>query len=420
MSQADVIENQASAARSPLPPPEPGLTPDDVISRARAMRQKLRDNQDAADRLGWYGPEIHEDFRKAGFYRILQPKTFGGYEFDYPTFIKVIYELSIGHPSTGWCYTLGTSHGFLIASHWPEQTQWEIFGGSGGEVRVCQRASPAGVLTPVDGGYLISGDFGFASGAPISTHFVGSTLVEDREGPPRTLHFVVPRAHYEILPDWGGDHSLGMQGSGSNTVRLDKVFLPAHHVIEADFMMSSRGYNDGTPGTRLHRNPMYIGVAAGAFLTEFGAITTGAARAALEEYERLLDVTPLPRSGGKTQRANPEAWRALGKAMNLADAAEAVTMVAVEAYMEQCRRWGRDRTPILAADTLKLWGMAQEASQLACRAVDLLFETAGPRASLGGQRMQRYFRDIQMYRVHTTAQPSFATLRAQAHLGLFP
>ena len=61
--------------------------------------------------------------------------------------------------------------------------------------------------------------------------------------------------------------------------------------------------------------------------------------------------------------------------------------------------------------------MSQEASQLACRAVDLLFETAGPRASLGGQRLQRYFRDIQMYRVHTTAQPSFATLRAQAHLG---
>ncbi len=106
--------------------------------------------------------------------------------------------------------------------------------------------------------------------------------------------------------------------------------------------------------------------------------------------------------------------------MNLADAAEAVTFVAVEAYMEQCRRWERDRTPILAADTLKLWGMAQEASQLACRAVDLLFETAGPRASMGGQRLQRYFRDIQMYRVHTTAQPSFVTLRAQAHLGFLP
>ena len=403
-----------------MPQPEPGLTPEQMVARARAMRQMLRDNQDAADRQGWYGPQVHEAFRDAGFYRILQPKTFGGYEFDYPTFIRVIYELSIGHPSTGWCYTLGTSHGFLIASHWPEETQWEIFGGSGGEVRVCQRATPAGVLTPVSGGYTISGDFGFASGAPISTHFVGSTMLENGEGPPRTLHFVAPREKYEILPDWGGDHSLGMQGSGSNTVRLDQVFLPEHHVIEADFMMSSRGYNEGTPGTRLHGNPMYIGVAAGAFLTEFGAITTGAARAAIDEYERLLDLTPIPRAGGKKQRHNPEAWRAIGKALNLADAAEAVTMVAVEGYMEQCRRWARDGAPILPADTLKLWGMAQEASQLACRAVDLLFETAGPRASLGGQRLQRYFRDIQMYRVHTTAQPSFVSLRAQAHLGLLP
>ena len=102
------------------------------------------------------------------------------------------------------------------------------------------------------------------------------------------------------------------------------------------------------------------------------------------------------------------------------DAAEAITLVAVDEHVAQLERWARDRTPITPADTLKLWGMAQEASQLACRAVDILFETAGARAALGGQRMQRYFRDIQMYRVHTTAQPPFATLRAQAHLGLIP
>lgn len=417
MAESVIVE--ARAKRAPLPQPEPGLTPEAVIARARAMRQMLRDQQDDADRRGHYGEDVHRAFSDAGFYRILQPKLFGGYEFDYPTFIRVILELSIGHPSTGWCYTLGTSHGFLIASHWPEETQWEVFGPDG-DVRVCQRATPAGTITPVDGGYVVDGSFGFASGAPHATHFVGSSMLENGEGPPRTMTFVVPRANFEMLPDWGGDHSLGMQGSGSNTIRLDKVFVPARHVVDVDMMMSSARYNDGTPGTRLHGNPMYIGVAAGAFLTEFGAITTGAARAALEEYERLLDVTPLPRSGGRTRRADPEAWRALGKAMNMADAAEAVTMAAVNAYSEQCARWAQDRTPILPADTLKLWGMSQEASQLACRAVDLLFETAGPRASLGGQRLQRYFRDIQMYRVHTTAQPSFATLRAQAHLGFMP
>jgi 3-hydroxy-9,10-secoandrosta-1,3,5(10)-triene-9,17-dione monooxygenase len=408
---------KATTAREPrIAQPEPGLTAQVLVERARALIPRLREQQAENDRRGHYSDEIHRAFLDGGFYRILQPKLFGGYEFDYPTFIKVILELARGHPATAWCYTLASSHVFLFASHWPEAAQVEIFGDHG-DVRVCQRATPAGTITPAEGGYVVDGIFGFASGAPVATHFIGSSMLEAGDGPPQAVSFIAPKESYEVLPDWGGEASLGMQGSGSNSIRLDRVFVPAHHVASADVMMSSLPFNEGTPGTRLHGNPMYIGVAGGAFLTEFGAITTGTARAALEEYERLLDVTPVPRGGGRVRRSDPEAWRVLGKAMNMTDAAEAVTLAAVNAYTEQCDRWARDGTPIRHEDTLKLWGMSQEASQLACRAVDMLFETAGPRASLGGQRLQRYFRDIQMYRVHTTAQPPFATLRAQAHLG---
>ena len=408
-----------ASPRRPLPQPEPGLTPDTLVARAMALRPLLHEQQAEADRRGHYTDEVHQAFLEAGFYRILQPRLFGGYEFDYPTFIRVIMELSHGHPSTGWCYTLASSHCFLIAAHWSEAAQAEVFG-QDGDVRVCQRATPAGTIEPVDGGYVIDGTFGFCSGAPVATHFIGSSMLQEGEGPPRAVSFVVPRERFEVLPDWGGDASLGMQGSGSNSIRLNRVFAPSHHVVSADMMISSMPFNDGTPGTRLHGNPMYLGVGGGAFLTEFGAITTGAARAALDEYERLLDITPIPRGGGRTRRSDPEAWRVLGKAMNMADSAWAVTLSAVNEYMEQCARWAKDGAPIRPQDTLKLWGMSQEASQLACRAVDLLFETAGARAALGGQRMQRYFRDIQMYRVHTTAQPAFATLRAQAHLGVLP
>ena len=410
---------RAPAGRRPLPQPEPGLSAETLVARARALQPLLYEQQEENDRRGCYCDEIHQAFREAGFYRILQPKLFGGYEFDYPVFIRVIYELAQGHPSTAWCYTLASSHTFLLASHWPEQVQARIYG-TDGEVRVCQRATPAGTLSKADGGYVVDGTFGFASGAPVSTHFIGSSMLQQGEGAPAVRHFIVGRADYEVVDDWAGGVALGMQGSGSNSVRLRQVFLPEDQVISADLMMSSAPGEEGSPGYRLHGNPMYIGVGAGAFLSEFGAITTGAARAALAEYERLLDLTPLPRSGGAVRRQDPEAWRALGKAMNLTDAAEAVTFAAVQGYMDQCARWARDRTPITPADTLKLWGMSQEASQLACRAVDLLFETAGPRAFLGGQRMQRYFRDIQAYRVHTTAQPQWATLRAQAHLGVFP
>jgi 3-hydroxy-9,10-secoandrosta-1,3,5(10)-triene-9,17-dione monooxygenase len=402
-----------------LPQPEPGLTPETVIARAAALKPLLLAQQEENDERGYFSQEIHEAFDKAGLYRILQPKLFGGYEFDYPVFIKVIHELAQGHPSTAWCYTLASSHVFLVSSHWPEQAQAEIFGACGGDIRVCQRASPAGTIERVEGGFVVDGVFSYASGAPVATHFVGTSLYREGEGT-KALTFIVPKASFEVVPDWGGDSNLGMQGSGSNSIRLKKAFVPEHHIVDVDFMMSSQGYNDGTPGTRLHGNPMYIGVAAGAFLTEFGAITSGTALAALEEYERLLDVTPIPRGGGVMRRRDPEAWRAMGRAMNMTDAAWAVTLAAVNEYTEQVARWAKDRTPIAMADTLKLWGMSQEACKLACGAVDMLFETAGARASLRGQRMQRYFRDIQAYRVHTTAQPPYATLRAQARLGVAP
>ncbi len=406
-------------SRRPLVQPEPGLTAETLIERAKALKPLLREQQAENDERGYYSDQIHQAFLEGGFYRIVQPRLFGGYEFDYPVFVRVIMALAEGHPSTAWCYTLGTSHGYLIASHWPEEAQAEVFGPEG-HARICQRATPAGTITPADGGYVIDGTFGFCSGAPISTHMVGSSMLSEGEGPARAVSFVVPREKYEVLPDWGGHYSLGMQGSGSNSVRLDKVFVPAHHVVSADVMMSSRPFNGGTPGTALHGNPMYLGVAGGAFLTEFGAIFTGTARAAIEEFEQILKTTHLPRQPGVMRTADPEGVRVLGKAMNLADAAEAVTMRAIEIHMEQCERWARTGEPITPEDTLKVWGMSQEASELGCRAVDMLFERGGARASLGGQRLQRYFRDIQMYRVHTTAQPPFATLRAQARLGLIP
>ena len=417
-----ILDSSLSAEPAPdaerLPqvaPPEPALTPAEMIGRAAALRPLLRDEDAETDARGCYSEEIHQAFLRAGLYRVVQPRRFGGYGFDYVTFVRVIQELARAHPATAWCYTLAASHAFLVASHWPAQAQAEAFGPDG-DFRCCQRATPAGTIKRVDGGYEVSGRFGFCSGAPVSTHFIGSAMLDEGEGPPRQLTFLVPRAAFRILPDWGGETSLGMQGSGSNSIALDQVFVPERFVVSGDLILTSNGFNDGTPGTRLHGDPMYLGVAGGAYLTEFGAITTGAARAAVEAYETLIRATPM--AGGQTRLHDPEAHRALGKALNLADAAEAITVAAAQAYMDQCARWAADRTPITMADTLRVWGMSQEACQLACRAVDLLFETAGARVALSGNRLQRYFRDVQMYRVHITAQPQWASWRAQAHLGL--
>jgi 3-hydroxy-9,10-secoandrosta-1,3,5(10)-triene-9,17-dione monooxygenase len=82
-----------------IPVPEPDLTPEAVIARARALIPAIRDQQDEAERLGHHTAELDRQFIAAGFYRILQPRRFGGYEFGLPTFWQVMLAVSAGDPA---------------------------------------------------------------------------------------------------------------------------------------------------------------------------------------------------------------------------------------------------------------------------------------------------------------------------------
>ena len=86
--------NSKTAAR--LPQPEPGLTPEEIVRRATALRPLLLEDQANSEVRGTYSDEMHKRFQEAGFYRILQPKMYGGYEFDLTVFARVIMEIARG------------------------------------------------------------------------------------------------------------------------------------------------------------------------------------------------------------------------------------------------------------------------------------------------------------------------------------
>jgi len=409
-----------NAAKHPvtLAQPEPGLTAETLVARAVALRPLLRETQEENDRRGHYSNEIHDAFRKAGFYRIMQPKLFGGYEFEPSTFLKVVMEISRGQPGSAWCFTLAGSHGYFVASHYPEEVQRELFGADG-EFRAAQVVGPFGKMTRAEGGYLVNGVWPFASGIPVSTHFIGGSLLPVEGGPPRHVFFATPRENVEILPDWGDEKFMGMQASGSNSVKLTNVFVPEKMIIDVNMMFSSDAFAHGTPGTRLHGNPMYLLVAIGWFHCEFGAILSGAARAALDEFEEVARNKVMFGSPERLKRVyDPVAQNVYGTALGLADSAETLTLAASDLYTEHCRRFGRDGTPISLKDTFQVWGMAGQACRLACEAVEMLFRAAGASTGRRGERLQRYFRDVEMYRLHIQAQPMLPTVRGQVEFGV--
>jgi Cobalamin-independent synthase, Catalytic domain len=166
-----------------VPVPEPDLTPETVIARARAMIPAIRDQQDEAERLGHHTAELDRQFAEAGFYRILQPRRFGGYEFGLPTFWQVMLAVSAGDPGTGWGLTLGAHHALVVGAYFSEDGQRDIFGPAG-DFRCPHRPPPMGTAEPagkrageVGGGYVVSGTWDYCSGIAYATHFMGNAMV---------------------------------------------------------------------------------------------------------------------------------------------------------------------------------------------------------------------------------------------------
>jgi len=402
-----------------LPQPEPGLTAAKMIERAHGLIPMLRAQQDEADAVGHYTEEVHDAFKKAGLYRILQPRMFGGYEFEFADFLRVVMEIGRGHPGAAWCFTLASSHPVVVGANFPEAVQAEIFG-SEGDFRSPHRAPPGGDWKRVEGGYRVSGRWSYSSGISWATHFIGGGRVAAQDGEPaKLLNFITPRETVNVLPDWGGGATLGMEASGSNTVELQDVFIPDRFLFREDILVTSEGFGPGDGiGAKLHGNPMYLGVVGGFFHATFGGIFVGAARAALDEYEETARNTLAYRKVNVQRTHDIDTQIPFGRALTLTDCAEALTLRVAEMSTEQCARAVRDGVPITVADTMKVWDMARHAVNMACDAIELLFRTSPVRAANRGQRLQRYLRDAQMYRIHPSSQPWLDAARAKSHWGL--
>ncbi len=86
----------ASKSSAEVRAPEPDLTPAEMLERAIALRPLLRSRQADCEALGRVPDDVNAELIRQGFYRIVQPRRFGGYEFDVPTFYKVMMEVARG------------------------------------------------------------------------------------------------------------------------------------------------------------------------------------------------------------------------------------------------------------------------------------------------------------------------------------
>jgi 3-hydroxy-9,10-secoandrosta-1,3,5(10)-triene-9,17-dione monooxygenase len=396
------------------PLPDAAPTQEELIARAEALAPVVRAEAEAAEKRGYYSAELHKKFSDAGFYRIFVPRRYGGYEFDFPTYYRVMVTIASADPSIGWCLTLGTSHALHVASYYSPEAQEKIFGPTEDFVApgsLPARAKAQCTARPDGDGYRIRGKWPYASGSPYSTHLIGAAHIEN--APEKRLMMIIPRDQYEVLDDWGA--ILGLKGSGSNSIVVKDGWIPQEFALPME-QFGPSGVE--TPGWRFHGNALYAGQFMGYAGGSLACSQVGAAKAAMAEFERIVRTSRAHYGPDVMKFEHPDFQRIFGLGMAMTLSAEALLLHTGYLYMEYAKgEIAGDRFTMLKAN--QMMGMHHQAIRLAWEAGLEFFRAASSSNALDGQPMQRFFRDLATFKNNATHQADFfAPEIARAYFGI--
>ena len=270
--------------------PEPG----EIIARARALLPTLAKRSLQGRRLRRVADETIADMQAAGFFRVLQPRRWGGYEMDLHTFYEVQLALAEGDMSTAWIYGVSGVHPWFMALL-DDRAAHEVWGNDSSTL-ICSSLMPAGKATSTEGGFRLNGRWRYASCCDHCDWALLGALVDAGDGgPPQGRVFLVPRRDYQSVDTW---QVSGLQATGSWDVIVDDVFVPAHRTQSMLDNFLLRG-----PGQTLNTSSLYRLPFGQIFVR---GISTGALGALQGMLNALVDYSKsrVTRAGGRSSE-NP-------------------------------------------------------------------------------------------------------------------
>ena len=262
-------------AQSPL---RAAPSSDALVARAARLIPSLREHAAAADRNSRLAAETMRDLRDQGFFRILQPAHFGGYEMRPSVLWNVTRELGRGCGSTAFLLSLLGVHCWMVGMFDPA-AQAEVFR-DGADAIVpnlsigVRRAAEA---TRAAGGYVVSGVWDFASGIDFADWVIAAIRVPDANGEMEERIALVAPSEFAI--DANSWNMLGARGTGSKRVRLANSFIPDHRTITwADVQAGEY------PGSVVNNGPLYQRTCGGSLLVLSSAAPVVAVAGAIVDH----------------------------------------------------------------------------------------------------------------------------------------
>jgi 3-hydroxy-9,10-secoandrosta-1,3,5(10)-triene-9,17-dione monooxygenase len=251
-----------------------GVSYTEAIDRARRLVPRLRERAKAAEAARTMSAETIADLHASGVIRTMQPKRWGGMEFDYVAYVDFPLELSRGDASAGWNLANLQIHHWMLGLY-EERAQEEVWGENPDALIASGIAFPQGQGRRAEGGFVISGKWNFSSCSNIAEWNMLAVTVKDGDKTVDHRMCLLHKSQYQVIDDW---KVLGMRSTGSMTVTAKDVLVPEYRAL---CMYTTRGGAE-FPGAKVNRNPAYQ-VSANPLLGHgIGACAVGNAMAALE------------------------------------------------------------------------------------------------------------------------------------------
>jgi alkylation response protein AidB-like acyl-CoA dehydrogenase len=356
----------------------PGAPILDAVRELAPTIAARADEIEAARRLP---SDLVTELTAAGCFGMLRPRSHGGAGVDLATSMRAYEDLSRADASVGWTVAIGAGC-WLDLVGLPRPTFDAVFADDP-DVRVGGAIRPAGVAAPADGGYRVTGRWGFVSGCQHCDWIYGNCIEEGATGngdvPP--LRVALFRAdEIEIEDTWSVS---GLCGTGSHDVVADDVFVPADRTFA---LLSAEPCLDDPLVRMPLPSPYALQMASGAL---------GIAQGALNDILALAS-DKVPLFAGASLATNPLFQNQLGQADAGLRAARSLV------YGEAAEAWATALAgdPFTTEQRARIRGSATWACDTAAAVVGMAYRAGGGSSLYRSSPLQRRFRDVHALTQH--------------------
>ncbi len=381
-----------------------------VIAAVRELRPTLERRAGEIEQGRRLPLDLVAELRRAGLFRMLVPRNYGGLELDFPASVEILAELAAADGATGWTVMIGAETPQLLALL-PRATFERIYSASPDVI--CGGAfAPRGAAEEEPGGYAATGRWSFASGCQHADWLFGNCVVPRTvpraaplaapEGAPELRCMALPAASFEIHDTW---HAAGLRGTGSHDISLggqagdDRVHVPHQHTFDLF---------GGQPSLE---GPLFAAPLL-QFSLHIGAVARGIAEGAWRDLCALA-ATNKQRLYARTALADSPLFQyRLGQAEADLQAARALLRERAAEYWRHAQSATLD--PAYATRVLQTTGWVAET---AARVVDTCYTAGGATALYESSPLQRRLRDIHALTQHASVQESVFQNAGAQHLG---